>query len=163
MTMAGFWSSALLLAVTATGSTRSTPERPYAVFVFASPTGEPEKDKDLLRAADEVRKRISARKSWFRAAKTEKDALVTVEVREHSVTERLTMWASTDTMRGQVEGATRYSVTKQHILEAWVTLPGAELNLKGIDASKNGSLKRAATALALELEKECEQRLGQPR
>lgn len=151
--------SALVLAAATAAGTQDNPERPLDVFVFASPTGEPQKDKDLRRAADEVRKRIASRKSWFRAAETEKDADIVVEVWEHSVKERLTIWASTDAMRGQVEGATRYSITKQHFLETRVRLQGHELSMRGIDTTKNGSLKGAATALAVELEKECEKRL----
>lgn len=150
------------LAVAAAAGTGETSERPFDVFVFARPTADPQKDRDLARAADEVRKRIVSRKSWFRAAETERDADIVVEVWEHSVRERLTIWASTGTMRGQVEGATRQSITKQHFLEARVRLQGQPLSMRGIDTTKNGSLKGAATALALELEKECAKRLREP-
>jgi hypothetical protein len=155
--------SALVLAVAAAAGSQEMTLRPLDVFVFASPTGEPEKDRDLVRAANEVRKRIVSRKSWFRAAETEKDADIVVEVWEHTVQERLTMWASTGTMRGQVEGAARHSITKQHFLEARVRIEGLQLSMRGIDTTKNGSLKGAATALALGLEKECEKRLASPR
>ena len=131
------------------------PERPLIVFVFASPTGDA-KDRDLLRAAEMVRKRIAARKTWFRTVADPKDAQVVVEVQSHSVKEKLTIWASTGAMGGQVEGATRYSITEQHFLEAKVTLRGKELSLKAFDTGKKGSLKGAASGLALELERECQ-------
>ncbi len=134
------------------------PERPLAVFVFASATGEAQKDRDLLRAAEMVRKRVAARKAWFRTVKDRKNAQVVVEVQSHSVKERLTIWASTGAMGGQVEGATRYSITEQHFLEAKVTLRGKELSLKAFDTGKKGSLKGAASGLALELERECQKR-----
>jgi ribosomal protein RSM22 (predicted rRNA methylase) len=134
------------------------PERPFTVFVFASASGEAQKDRDLLRAVEVVRKRIAARKAWFRIVADPKDAQVVVEVQSHSVTERLTMWASTGTIGGQLEGATRYSITEQHFLEAKVTLLGEELSLKTFDSSKKGSLKGAASGLALELESECQKR-----
>lgn len=136
------------------------PERPFAVFVFASATGEAQKDQDLLRAAEVVRKRIAARKPWFRTVADSKDAQIVIEVQSHSVEERLTMWASTGAIGGQVEGATRQSITEEHFLEAKVTLPGEELSLKSFDTGKKGSLKGAASGLALQLERECQKRLG---
>lgn len=138
------------------------PERPFTVFVFTTATGEAQKDQDLLRAAEVVRKRIAARKAWFKTVADPNGAQVVVEVQSHSVEERLTIWASTGAIGGQVEGATRYSITEQHFLEAKVTIRGEELGLKSLDTSKKGSLKGAASGLALELERECQKRYGKP-
>jgi len=157
------WILAIATAVGAEPRSQEPVEKPaplFTVFVFASSTGEPKKDRELLRASDQVRKRIAARKSRFKTAAAREQAQIVVEVRAHTVEERLTIYASTGTMGGQVEGATRYAVTKQHFLEARVTLRGAEFTLRGIDTTKKGSLKGAATALAIELEKECEKRVG---
>ncbi len=135
-------------------------ERPLSVFVLAGAKGEAKEDRDLQRAAEVVRKRIAKRKSWFRTVADPKEAQVIVEVQSHSVEERLTIWASTGTMGGELEGATRHSITERHFLEAKVTLLGEEMILKAFDTGKNGSLKGAATGLALELEKECQKRYG---
>jgi len=161
---------ALILLIAATlGAQARTDEPadkrqpPFTVFVFANPTDEPEKDRDLFQATEVVRKRITARKPWFRAAADPEKAEIVVEVQAHSMKESLTIYASTDTMRGQVEGATRYAITQQHFLEAKVTLRGEELSLRGVDTSRYGSLKGAASALAWELEKECQKRYREPR
>ena len=154
----------VLLAVLGAQPPSETPDdvpaRPFSVFVFASDTGEAQKDRDLLRAAEMVRKRIAARKPWFRTVVDPKEAQIVIEVQSHSVEERLTIWASTGAIGGQVEGATRHSITEEHFLEAKVTLPGEELSLKSFDTSKRGSLKGAASGLAVELERECQKRYG---
>ncbi len=135
------------------------PETPVTVFVFAADSG----DEDLRKAAEAVEKRIAARERWFRIVEDRGEARVVVELLSHSVQEKLTMWASTGAMRGELEGAARHSITKQHFLEAKVNLDGAELLLKSFDTGKKGSLKGAASGLALELEKRCEWRYGRNR
>lgn len=132
------------------------PETPFNVFVFAADSS----GEDLRKATEEVEKRIAARKRWFRIVEDRSEARVVVEVLSHSVEEKLTMWASTGAMRGELEGAGRHSITEEHFLEARATLDGAELRLKSFDTGKKGSLKGAASGLALELEKTCERRYG---
>lgn len=149
-----------ILMVAALISAQPRPEPPFTVFVSPSAAAEGQDPRNLLEAAEMVRKRIATRKRWFRTVPDRKDAQIVVEVESHRVEEKLTMWASTGTMRGEVEGATRYSITERHFLEARVTLLGAELSLKTSDTRKNGSLKGAASGLAIELERHCEQRYG---
>ena len=162
----GGWSLLIAAAVGAQARTEEPSDKhqpPFTVFVFANPTGEPEKDRDLFQATAVVRKRIAARKPWFKVAAGPKAAAIVVEVQAHSLKESLTIYASTDTMRGQIQGASRYAITQHHFLDARVTLLGEELRLKGADTSRNGSLKGAASALAWELEKQCQKHYREPR
>ncbi len=134
------------------------PDRPFTVFVLARPSDEAQATEELIRGTEELKKRIARNKDWFRPVPGREEAEIIVEIDAHRVREHLTFWASTETIGGETQGVTNSTISHYHSLRARVSLLGSEVQLTGTDARRSGSVKGAASNLAKELLKLCQER-----
>jgi hypothetical protein len=159
-----------LLVLLVAGSPQERPDEPkerLTVFVFTEQVDDettPKGKFPIRRVTDEVRKRVRDRKKWFVTSERREGADVLVEVMRHTVEER---------MRTRMEyrvnesgnGKQLVDVTwteEQHFIEARVALAGGFQTLvEGRDVrEQGGSLKGAASDLAVKLEELCRERQG---
>ena len=133
------------------------PDEPFKVFVFTE--GLKNEDVDMPKVAEEVSERIRKKKKWFKIVDERDGADMVVEVLTHLVSEQHRRELD---MRVDYTGVGKnyYDnnwVTERHRIETRVTWPNHHQKIvTGADErEKGGSLKRAASNLADQLEDHC--------
>lgn len=116
------------------------PDRPFRVFVLASPWGESRAVERVLKAADELDKQIERGNDWFVMAESEGEAEIVVDFKAVS--------------RGESR-VTRSGIGEEYHVFAEVTLFEERFGLRGTDASDHGTLRRAVSNFARELVRLC--------
>ncbi len=135
------------------------PDQPFLVFVYTE--GLTNEDVDMPRVAEEVSKRIAKKKKWLKVVDNLDSADIVVEVLTHLVDEQSKTILDMR-VNDQGVGKNYYEntwVVEQHRIETRITLAdGAQKIFTGRDErERGGSMKRAASDLASQLEEYCKE------
>jgi hypothetical protein len=134
------------------------PEQQFLVFVYTE--GLTNEDVDMPRVTEEVSKRIAKKKRWLKVVDSRDRADIVVEVLTHVVN---TQSRTVLDYRVDDQGIGKHLyentfVSEKHRIETRITLPdGTQKIFTGADERDHGSMKRAATDLADQLEEHCKE------